>query len=229
MGAFWEGIKGYWGKSVEWIKTSVSGLGDAIKYPFEVAFGWIESTIGKIQGAWNSFMSLFGMGVEEINTTPISITTDLGSAAAPGISLGGLQGGDIVGHASGGLINRPVVSWVGEDGPEVVVPVGSKHRQQGLFWLGKAASALGMSLSEKGDGASASWADRLREFSAAVMAAPQPALAGAGGMTNNFTINPAPGMDEQGVADLIIRKLEDWQRGQATKQRSSYRDDAFLG
>ncbi|CAM1378318.1 phage tail tape measure protein [Fretibacterium fastidiosum] len=229
LGAFWEGIKGYWGKSVEWIKTSVSGLGDAIKYPFEVAFGWIESTIGKIQGAWNSFMSLFGMGVEEINTTPISITTDLGSAAAPGISLGGLQGGDIVGHASGGLINRPVVSWVGEDGPEVVVPVGSKHRQQGLFWLGKAASALGMSLSEKGDGASASWADRLREFSAAVMAAPQPALAGAGGMTNNFTINPAPGMDEQGVADLIIRKLEDWQRGQATKQRSSYRDDAFLG
>ena len=229
LGAFWEGIKEYWGKSVEWIGASVSGLGDAIKYPFEVAFGWIESTIGKIQGAWNSFMSLFGLGVEEINTTPISITTDLGSTAAPSISLGGPQGGDIVGHASGGLINRPVVSWVGEDGPEVVVPVGSKHRQQGLFWLGRAASALGMSLSEKGDGASASWADRLREFSAAVTSAPQAALAGTGGMINNITINATPGMDESTLADLVVRKIEDWQRGQEARQRGSYHDDAFLG
>ena len=229
LGAFWEGIKEYWGKSVEWIGASVSGLGDAIKYPFEVAFGWIESTIGKIQGAWNSFMSLFGLGVEEINTTPISITTDLGSTAAPSISLGGPQGGDIVGHASGGLINRPVVSWVGEDGPEVVVPVGSKHRQQGLFWLGRAASVLGMSLSEKGDGASASWAERLREFSAAVTSAPQAALAGTGGMINNITINAASGMDESTLADLVVHKIEDWQRGQEARRRGSYHDDAFLG
>ena len=194
-------------------------------------------------------------------------------------------------HASGGLISRPVASWVGEDGPEVVVPIGSKHRQQGLFWLGKAASALGMSLvpketgggslstaasspiqgapgtlaslplltpasqptisagggllgkaasalgmslSEKGTAApsadaSPSWMDRVREFSASVMAAPQPTLAGAGGMTNNFTINPTQGMDEQRVANLIIRKLEDWQRGQETRRRGSYHDDAFLG
>ena len=132
-------------------------------------------------------------------------------------------------HASGGLISRPVVSWVGEDGPEVVVPVGSKHRQQGLFWLGKAASALGMSLSEKGDGASASWADRLREFSAAVTSAPQAALAGVGGMTNHITINAASGMDESTLADLVVRKIEDWQRGQEARRRGSYHDDAFLG
>ena len=229
LGAFWEGIKEYWGKSVEWIGASVSGLGDAIKYPFEVAFGWIESTIGKIQGAWNSFMSLFGLGVEEINTTPISITTDLGSAAAPGISLGGLQGGDIVGHASGGLINRPVVSWVGEDGPEYVVPAGSKHRQQGRFWLGRAAAALGMSISEKSNSASTSWAKRLREFSAAVTSTPQAALAGVGGMTNHITINAASGMDESTLADLVVRKIEDWQRGQEARRRGSYHDDAFLG
>lgn len=229
LGSVWEGIKERWGNVVEGIKTSVSGLGDAIKYPFEVAFGWIESTIGKIQGAWNSFMSLFGLGVEEINTTPISITTDLGSTAAPSISLGGPQGGDIVGHASGGLINRPVVSWVGEDGPEVVVPVGSKHRQQGLFWLGRAASALGMPLSEKGDGASTSWAERLREFSAAVTSAPQAALAGVGGMTNHITINAASGMDESTLADLVVHKIEDWQRGQEARRRGSYHDDAFLG
>ena len=229
LGSVWEGIKERWGNAVEGIKTSVSGLGDAIKYPFEVAFGWIESAIGKIQGAWNSFMSLFGMGVEEINTTPISITTDLGSAAAPGISLGGLQGGDIVGHASGGLINRPVVSWVGEDGPEYVVPAGSKHRQQGRFWLGRAAAALGMSISEKSNSASTSWAERLREFSAAVTSTPQAALAGVGGMTNNITINAASGMDESTLADLVVRKIEDWQRGQEARRRGSYHDDAFLG
>lgn len=252
----------------------------------------LTSIMVLIQDVTQGLSNLFGMSGDST-----ALDNAVG-AAQERLASGNYNPGDeyvamagISGHASGGLINRPVVSWVGEDGPEVVVPVGSQYRQQGLFWLGKAASALGMTLAPKETGggslsiaassliqgapgtpaslpllapvsrpalsagggflgraastlgmafsekgaaefsadASPSWMERVREFSASVMAAPQHALAGGGRMTNNFTINSAPGMDEQGVADLIIRKLEDWQRGQATKQRSSYHDDAFLG
>ncbi len=230
----WEDFSGAWKEGcTEMGKAWEEGrIGDAIMSGLATP---LTSIMVLIRDVTQGLSNLFGM------TGDSTALDNAVGAAQERLASGNYNPGDeyvamagISAHASGGLISRPVVSWVGEDGPEVVVPVGSKHRQQGLFWLGKAASALGMSLSEKGAaapsaGASPSWAERVQEFSASVMAAPQPALAGAGGMTNNFTINPAPGMDEQGVADLIIHKLEDWQRGQATKQRSSYHDDAFLG
>ena len=219
------------------IGETFAPIGDAILSSFAKPLGEVVQWIGKIADAWNSLMKSIGLGGVDPGLGKV---VDMGGPKFKIDSLGGVHYEGTPGYdeiqenASGGLISRPVVSWVGEDGPEVVVPVGSKHRQQGLFWLGRAASALGVSLSKKGaaapsSGASPSWSERIREFSASVMAAPQPALAGAGGMINNFTINPTPGMDEQGVADLIIRKLENWQRGQAAKRRSSYHDDAFLG
>ena len=230
----WEDFSGAWKEGCsEMGKAWEEGrIGDAIMSGLATP---LTSIMVLIRDVTQGLSNLFGM-------TGDSTALDNAVGAAQGrLASGNYNPGDeyvamagISAHASGGLISRPVVSWVGEDGPEVVVPVGSKHRQQGLFWLGKAASALGMSLSEKGAtepsaGASPGWIDRVRGFSTSVMAAPQPALAGAGGITNNFTINPTPGMDEQGVADLIVRKLEDWQRGQAAKRRSSYHDDAFLG
>lgn len=230
----WEDFSGAWKEGcTEMGKAWEEGrIGDAIMSGLATP---LTSIMVLIRDVTQGLSNLFGM------TGDSTALDNAVGAAQERLASGNYNPGDeyvamagISAHASGGLISRPVVSWVGEDGPEVVVPVGSKHRQQGLFWLGKAASALGMSLSEKGAAApstdaSPSWMDRVRGFSASVMAAPQPALAGAGGMTNNFTINPAPGMDEQGVADLIIRKLEDWQRGQEARRRGSYHDDAFLG
>lgn len=230
----WDEFSGAWKEGCsEMGKAWEEGrIGDAIMSGLATP---LTSIMVLIRDVTQGLSNLFGM------TGDSTALDNAVGAAQERLASGNYNPGDeyvamagISAHASGGLISRPVVSWVGEDGPEVVVPVGSKHRQQGLFWLGKAASALGMSLSEKGAtepsaGASPSWIDRVRDFSASVMAAPQPALAGAGGITNNFTINPTPGMDEQGVTDLIVRKLEDWQRGQAAKRRSSYHDDAFLG
>ena len=230
----WDEFSGAWKEGCsEMGKAWEEGrIGDAIMNGLATP---LTSIMVLIQDVTQGLSNLFGL------TGDSTALDNAVGAAQERLASGNYISGDeyvamagISTHASGGLISRPVVSWIGEDGPEVVVPVGSKHRQQGLFWLGKAASALGMSLSEKGaaepaSGASPSWMDRVRDFSASVMAAPQPALEGAGGMTNNFTINPTPGMDEQGVADLIIRKLEDWQRGQEARRRGSYHDDAFLG
>lgn len=230
----WDEFSGAWKEGCsEMSKAWEEGrIGDAIMSGLATP---LTSVMVLIQDVAQGLSNLFGM------TGDSTALDNAVGAAQERLASGNYNPGDeyvamagIPGHASGGLISRPVVSWIGEDGPEVVVPVGSKHRQQGLFWLGRAASALGMSLSEKGAkspsaNASPSWMDHVQEFSASVMAAPQLALAGAGGITNNVNVYATPGMDEQTLADLIARKIEDFQRHQQIRQRGNYHDDAFLG
>lgn len=50
----------------------------------------------------------------------------------------------IAGNAEGSIITRPLLSWVGEDGPEAIIPLGSKRRDRGMdLWL-QAGRALGV-------------------------------------------------------------------------------------
>jgi len=50
----------------------------------------------------------------------------------------------IAGNAEGSIITRPLLSWVGEDGPEAIIPLGSKRRGRGMdLWL-QAGRALGV-------------------------------------------------------------------------------------
>lgn len=50
----------------------------------------------------------------------------------------------IAGNAEGSIITSPLLSWVGEDGPEAIIPLGSKRRDRGMdLWL-QAGRALGV-------------------------------------------------------------------------------------
>lgn len=50
----------------------------------------------------------------------------------------------IAGNAEGNIVTRPLLSWVGEDGPEAIIPLGSKRRDRGMdLWL-QAGRALGV-------------------------------------------------------------------------------------
>lgn len=50
----------------------------------------------------------------------------------------------IAGNAEGSIVTRPLLSWVGEDGPEAIIPLGSKRRDRGMdLWL-QAGRALGV-------------------------------------------------------------------------------------
>lgn len=50
----------------------------------------------------------------------------------------------IAGNAEGSVVTRPLLSWVGEDGPEAIIPLGSKRRDRGMdLWL-QAGRALGV-------------------------------------------------------------------------------------
>lgn len=48
------------------------------------------------------------------------------------------------GNAEGSIVTGPLLSWVGEDGPEAIIPLGSKRRDRGMdLWL-QAGRALGV-------------------------------------------------------------------------------------
>lgn len=50
----------------------------------------------------------------------------------------------IAGNAEGSIVASPLLSWVGEDGPEAIIPLGSKRRDRGMdLWL-QAGRALGV-------------------------------------------------------------------------------------
>lgn len=50
----------------------------------------------------------------------------------------------IAGNAEGSIVTNPLLSWVGEDGPEAIIPLGSKRRDRGMdLWL-QAGRALGV-------------------------------------------------------------------------------------
>lgn len=50
----------------------------------------------------------------------------------------------IAGNAEGNIVTSPLLSWVGEDGPEAIIPLGSKRRDRGMdLWL-QAGRALGV-------------------------------------------------------------------------------------
>lgn len=50
----------------------------------------------------------------------------------------------IAGNAEGSIVAEPLLSWVGEDGPEAIIPLGSKRRDRGMdLWL-QAGRALGV-------------------------------------------------------------------------------------
>lgn len=53
-------------------------------------------------------------------------------------------------NANGDIVNGPLLSWVGEDGPEAIIPLGSKRRSRGLSLWEKAGELLGVKKYAKG-------------------------------------------------------------------------------
>ena len=66
------------------------------------------------------------------------------------ISLGGSATGSgtitasVASNAQGSFVDGPILSWVGEDGPEYIIPVGSDKKSRGIDLWEQAGSALGI-------------------------------------------------------------------------------------
>lgn len=84
-------------------------------------------------------------------TTGVTITADY-KLANPTATISFSGGGSgtatvnasIASNAEGSIVNGPLLSWVGEDGPEAIIPLGSKRRGRGLSLWEKAGELLGV-------------------------------------------------------------------------------------
>jgi len=84
-------------------------------------------------------------------TTPVLITADY-KLANPTANISFSGGGtgtaivnaNIAKNADGDIVNGPLLSWIGEDGPEAIIPLGNKRRSRGLSLWEKAGKLLGV-------------------------------------------------------------------------------------
>ncbi|MBQ7682313.1 MAG: hypothetical protein IJT31_08910, partial [Oscillibacter sp.] len=53
-------------------------------------------------------------------------------------------------HADGGFVNGAELSWVGEDGPEAIIPLGAKRRGRGLELYEQVGEILGVAKNAEG-------------------------------------------------------------------------------
>ena len=53
-------------------------------------------------------------------------------------------------HARGGLVKSAELSWIGEDGPEVVIPLSGKYRRRGLDLFEQAGRYMGIGYNAEG-------------------------------------------------------------------------------
>lgn len=130
------------------IGTSVgNGVGSAIQ---NTDMGPINSAIGTLKGNTGTAIdSAFAPGFN--TTTPVTITANY-RLANPSATISFSGGGSgtatvnasIASNAEGDIITGPLLSWVGEDGPEAIIPLGSKRRSRGLSLWEKAGELLGV-------------------------------------------------------------------------------------
>lgn len=117
----------------------------------------ITATMGTIQGAIDTLYSNVGSAINTAfsagfsTTTTVTITANykLANPSATISFSGGGTGtatvsGSISSHANGGFAYGPELTWWGEDGPEVIIPLGSKRRQIGLELWAQAGEMLGV-------------------------------------------------------------------------------------
>lgn len=130
------------------IGTAVgSGVGSSIQ---NTDMGPINSAISSLKGNTGTAIdTAFAPGFN--TTTPVTITANY-KLANPSATISFSGGGSgtatvsasIASNAEGDIIDSPILSWVGEDGPEAIIPLGGKRRSRGLSLWEKAGELLGV-------------------------------------------------------------------------------------
>ena len=107
-------------------------------------FSNLWSTLGSFfSESLPSFASSIWSGIKSFFTDKLPgwATSVLNSLSFGGGSEGTVNPGN---NAAGGFIGGRTLSWLGEEGPEAVIPLGAKHRNRAIGLLNQAGQALGV-------------------------------------------------------------------------------------
>ena len=123
-----------------------TGVSNAITATMSTIQGSITNLYNYVGAAINS---AFSAGFSTTTTVTITANYKLANPSATISFSGGGTGtatvsGSISSHANGGFAYGPELTWWGEDGPEVIIPLGSKRRQRGLELWAQAGEMLGV-------------------------------------------------------------------------------------
>ncbi len=129
-----------------------SGIGNAIN---NTDMSQINSAINTLKtNTDSSVKSAFGAGVS--TTMPVSVTLDW-SVVNPTKTFtlsGGGSGSKTVtvsAHANGGYVNDKQLSWVGEEGPEAIIPLVPGRRNRALELYKEVGDILGVQANANGN------------------------------------------------------------------------------
>ena len=117
----------------------------------------IEASMGTIQGAVSNLYSqvgaainsAFAAGFQTTTTVTITVNYQLANPTATISFSGGGTGSatvsaSIASNAEGSIVNGRILSWVGEDGPEAIIPLGAKRRNRGIELWQEAGRMMGI-------------------------------------------------------------------------------------
>ena len=129
-----------------------SGISSAIT---NADMAQINSAVDALKSNTDSSVnSAFGAGVS--TTMPVSVTLDY-SLVNPTktFTIGGGGSGSttltVSAHASGGYVNDKQLSWVGEEGPEVIIPLVPGRRNRALELYKEVGDILGVQANANGN------------------------------------------------------------------------------
>ncbi|WP_290755688.1 hypothetical protein [Anaerostipes sp.] len=130
-------------------KSSNKAKGD-IKNLGSTSNGSQKQVQGLGDGSQNAAGMIEGMGGSAIGVVDalsmLSGAAQVAAASLASISLFNVVGGaGVAKNANGSFVGGKMLSWVGEDGPEVIIPLGGKRRKRGLDLWQQAGAMLGVS------------------------------------------------------------------------------------
>ena len=127
-----------------------SAVGSGISSAIEVSMGTIQGAISNLYSQVGAAInSAFAAGFQTTTTVTITVNYQLANPTATISFSGGGTGtatvsASIASNAEGSIVNGRILSWVGEDGPEAIIPLGAKRRQRGLELWQEAGRRLGV-------------------------------------------------------------------------------------
>lgn len=147
------------------LDTSVQGLtytsvttavGNGVSEAIAATMPSIQTAIDTLySNVGSAINAAFSAGFSTTTTVTITVNYKLANPSATISFSGGGSGtatvsGSIASNANGSFSNGPEITWWGEDGPEVIIPLGSKRRSRGLDLWAKAGEILGVPMHANG-------------------------------------------------------------------------------
>lgn len=127
-----------------------SGLGDAAVDAVDNALDAVSATKFKkdVYAQFNLHSSMNSVVAPSSSGSSSYTSPTTGKTVTPYVA--GYHGMSIGGHATGGMVNGRELSWVGEEGPEMIIPLVPERRERAVELYQQAGEILGVTAHANG-------------------------------------------------------------------------------